>query len=364
MAAKLNIAGLFLAALLTTGCQRAATNPFPPMDIHQPSKTHCIGRFLIDLPEEFNSVPDSMDSPGDAELLYGKDKDFKRIYVKVPKQRPVEAEPVILREDFERAVSKRMQELRDARNEVTHAPMLVSSTPLGEGEGGYLIRRYDNAQQGKYFRSEIHLLAGDLRYVIFEEKSYPDSEPAEAVEARLRNLAVHTRAYTDPEAAGPGFCVKGVVLNDIHDEETAMFSFQSELHKDLLFDIHSRALVTQDEGMIARLEKRLEGAPLAYRLAFHTLRKGKRTVAGMEADELVETFKEEGYRRQGLKAETKRDTPQYMQPQMYLTLMTGGQIPGGAYVDSSMDDDEVLKIWDKVVSSIRPRPGAVEGEKR
>ena len=332
------------------------------MDTHQPFKTHCIGRFLLDLPEEFDPVLDPMDGIGDTELFYGRDKNFKAIDVRVPTQRSPETEPALLREDFEREVIKRVQELGAARNGVTHAPMLVSSVRVG-GEG-YLIRRYESAQLDRYFRSELHMLAGGVRYVVFEADIYPDSEPAEAVEARLRNLAANTRAYTDPEKAGPGFCVKGVVLNDVHDEETAMFSFKSDLHKDLLFDVYSSALVRQDEGMLARLEKRLEGAPLAYRLAFHTLRKGRRSVAGMEADELVETFKEAGSRRQGLKAETRRDMPQYMQPQMHFTLMTGGQIPGADYVDSSLADDEVLQLWDKVVDSIRPRPHAVDGAKK
>ena len=362
MATKQSLVGLLLAVLFTTGCQRAAPNPFPPMDLHQPFRTHCIGRFLTDLPEEFEPVLDPMDGIGDTELFYGTDKDFKRIYVKVPNQRPMETERVMLREDFEQAVSNRMQELRNARNQVTHAPMLVSSGLAGDS--GYLIRRYDNARQGEYFRSELHLLAGGLRYVVLEAKSYPDSEPAEAVEARLKNLAANTRAYTDPEKAGPGFCVKGVVLNDVHDEETAMFSFKSDLHKDLLFDIYSRALVRPDEGLLARVERRMEDAPLAMRMALHTLRKGKRTVAGMEAEELLEHFKEKGYRMQGFTMETRRASPAYLQPQMSLDLTSGGQIPGADYVNSSLSNDEALQLWDKAVDSIRPRPNAVGRAKR
>ncbi|WP_439668585.1 T6SS immunity protein Tli4 family protein [Cupriavidus necator] len=361
MAVKQSIAGLLLATLLTTACQRAATNPLPRMDIHQPFKTNCIGRFLIDLPEEFGQLLDPIDGLGDTELFYGRDKDFKRIYVAVPNQRKPGTEPVLLREDFNRMVRGREQELKTAKNKRTGLPMLLNMERWGSN--AVIFRRYANGQVDGYFVIELHLLADDIRYTIFRTDVL-EFEDMESEESRLKALAAQTRTYTDPEAAGPGFCVKGVVLNDVHDEETAMFNFQSESHKDLLFEVYSRALVRQDEGLLARVEGRMEGAPLAMRLALHTLRKGKRKVAGMEAEELLEHFKEKGYRMQGFTMETRRSSPAYMQPQMSLELTGGGQISGADYVDSSLSNDEALELWDKVVSSIRPRPGAVEGEKR
>ena len=66
----------FLASLLLVDCQRATPSPFPPMDLNQPFKTHCVGRMLIDLPEEIRQYPDSLPG-GYVKLFYGLDKNFR-----------------------------------------------------------------------------------------------------------------------------------------------------------------------------------------------------------------------------------------------------------------------------------------------
>ncbi|WP_316153225.1 T6SS immunity protein Tli4 family protein [Cupriavidus sp. BIC8F] len=357
-----SLAGLLLAALLSTGCQRAASNPFPPMDIHQPFKTHCIGRFLIDLPEEFHPIPDSIDGLGNAELFYGRDANFQRIYIQVPKQRSPEIEPVLLREDFNRVVGDREQELHTKKNDKSGLPMLRAMERIGQS--AVMFRRYSNQQIDGYFVSELHLQVDSVRYVVLKTDVL-EADDLRSEEARLKNLAGKTYAYTDAEAAGPGFCVNGLALNDQHDEEVGRFYFRSDIHKDMFFEIYSRALAEQDEGLFARVDRHREGATLELRMAIHSLRKDRPRVAGMEAEELLDTFKENGYRMQGFTVETRRDNPGHMRPQMKLELTAGGQIPGASdYVDSSLSNDNALLLWDKVVSSIRPRPGAVGGEKR
>ncbi|MBU6522324.1 hypothetical protein GNZ10_03485 [Ralstonia sp. 3N] len=353
----------FLASLLLVDCQRATPSPFPPMDLNQPFKTHCVGRMLIDLPEEIRQYPDSLPG-GYVKLFYGLDKNFRTVDVIVPEQRQPEVEPTLLREKFEQAVRERQDELRAKLNEKTKAPMLVSSRPVGEN--GVLIRRYESAQLGDVFVSELHLLADGIRYVVFGAAIYPiggmygeDGETAEVVESRLKNLAANTRAYINAESAGPGFCVDGVVLNDKHDDERGKFEFGSSFHKDVGFDIYTEALTEQDEGLHARAAERMAGAPAGFWAGFHTLRKGIRQVAGMQAEESLHDFTEQKVKQQLFVVETWRDLPAYEQPSMQMRMSTGGQLNTGEYVSTSLNNDDAVRLWDKIVNSIRVRPGAV-----
>jgi hypothetical protein len=125
MAACSACAALF-AGVLLVGCQRATPSPYPPMDLNQPFATHCVGRVLIDLPEEFRQMTDSLPG-GYVQLFYGRDKNFRLVNVVVPHQMSPEVEPVLLREKFKQAVRERERELESERNSVTNAPMLVSS---------------------------------------------------------------------------------------------------------------------------------------------------------------------------------------------------------------------------------------------
>ncbi|MDK3026609.1 T6SS immunity protein Tli4 family protein [Cupriavidus taiwanensis] len=332
------------------------------MNIHQPFKTHCIGRFLIDLPEEFHPILDSIDGLGSAELFYGMDENFQRIYIQVPKQRSPEVEPVLLREEFNRAVRDREHELHTEKNVMSGLPMLRAMEHIGQS--AVMFRRYSNKQIDGYFISELHLQADGARYAVLRTDVL-EAGDLHSEETRLKNLATRTYAYTVAEAAGPGFCVNGLMLNDRHDEEVGRFNFRSDIHKDMFFEIYTRALAKQDEGLFARVDRNREGAPLELRMAIHSLRKDRPRVAGMEAEELLDTFKEKGYRMLGFTVETRRDNPGYMRPQMKVELTAGGQIPGASdYVDSSLSNDNALLLWDKVVSSIRPRPDAVDGANR
>ncbi|NYS08736.1 hypothetical protein HZT44_11055 [Ralstonia pickettii] len=351
----------FLASLFLVGCQRATPSPFPPMYLNQPFKTHCVGRMLIDLPEEIRQFPDSLPG-GYVRLFYGRDKNFRTVDVVVPEQRQPEVEPTLLREKFEQAVRERKRELRAELNETTKAPMLVSFTPVGKS--AVLIRRYDNAQLPQSFYSEIHLLADGVRYVVLGANIYTPrvgeyNESAEIVEARLKNLAANTRAYTNAERVGPGFCVNGVVLNDKHDDERGKFEFGSTFHKDVGLDIYTEALTEQDEGLHARAAERMAGAPAGFWAGFHTLRKGIRQVAGMQAEESLHDFTEQKVKQQLFVVETWRDLPAYEQPSMQMRMSTGGQLNTGEYVSTSLNNDDAVRLWDKIVNSIRVRPGAV-----
>jgi hypothetical protein len=361
MMAARSIRIAFFVSLLLAGCQRATPSPFPPMDLNQPFKTHCVGRMLIDLPEEFHQFPDSLPG-GYVRLFYGQDKNFRTVDVVVPEQRQPEVEPTLLREKFEQAVRERERELRAEFNEVTKAPLLVSSTQVGTN--GVLIQRYDNAQLPQSFYSEMHLLADGIRYVVLGAKIYTPrageyNESAEVVESRLKNLAANTRAYTDAERAGPGYCVNGVVLNDKHDDERGTFEFGSSFHKDMGFEIVVESLVVEEEGLHARAARQMEGAPAGFWAGFHTLRKGGRQVAGMAAEESLHYYIEQKAKNQLFEVETRRDDPGYERPRVKLEMSTGGRLNTGEYASTSLSNDDAMRLWDKIVNSIRVRPGAV-----
>ena len=73
-----------LAGALLSGCslfvQAQSYTPQTTATLTTERTTHCIGRFLIDLPSNFELKTGGW---GDIELYYGLDKNFKRVYATV-----------------------------------------------------------------------------------------------------------------------------------------------------------------------------------------------------------------------------------------------------------------------------------------
>jgi hypothetical protein len=115
-----------------------------------------------------------------------------------------------------------------------------------------------------------------------------------------------------------------------------------------------------DRTLLARVAASDTEASPEEMLSVTKLRSGKRTLNGIEGEEVLERIRElnftTGY---SLMWEAQGIEGDAMHPYLLLNMETGtNPRPGGKPVDSSLHEDAVLALWDSISSSIRLREAA------
>ncbi|WP_430389169.1 T6SS immunity protein Tli4 family protein [Dyella sp. 20L07] len=358
--------------------------------------TRGLGRYLIDLPPTWRF------GSGDVTLYYGLGTDFKTVEVTVIDQGVTPAQ-------FEAAVNWRAARFKAVTNEEAKGPMLAGVWPVdvrvddgqgGKGRQALLLRYYDSTLNAGASKYELHLLLGDI-YVQLVAKSYegvrglPNAETRIKVEDRLKALAREIFVINDAARAGPGFILGPIIIRGPQDHEQATFKFYDLQRRDITLEIHSSA-VTPDEqrDLLQRSQEAIGLFPSA-----HTLRLGERAFAGMRGEEALhagDSKAEDGksVHELAFAAETYRPDPGLMRPTLSVKLIADGsqwiseeertayhaasdylmdeyglpsfaahnsfeRQPDPPSVSSSLTDHEAMAVWDAILPTIRPRPGAV-----
>jgi hypothetical protein len=336
--------------------------------------THCIGRYLIDLPSGFDLKTGGW---GNIELYYGLDKNFQRVYATVKQGR-------FTSEAFWGEVNKRRLELQDTKNTGTKSSMLLHGEKLDTRSA--LLRRLGDEEYGLSIKTEVHVLVGE-RYVTLEQQSYSKAErdrdyttadPGPA-ETRLKMIAGKLMRYENAERAKPGFCMQGVLFDVGQDDESASFSWQSAEIPDVEFGVYYHAVTGQSsDGLLERMKNNLSAAPLIAAYVAN-LRRGVTTLAGVPAEESLDKILRPV--TQHMFRIERRDSEKSTldRPFFSLNLSTGNQYrtpvgPGEPPADtakahyskrdkemvhheanSSLSDEQSVKLWDEVVASVRKR---------
>ena len=336
--------------------------------------THCIGRYLIDLPSNFELRTGGW---GDIELYYGLDKNFQRVYATVKQGR-------YSNEEFWDEVNKRRFELQGTTNLKTNGPMLLHGEQIDTSSA--LLRRLPAETSAGSIKSEVHVLVGQ-RYVTLEQKSHSQDEnditylkadPGPA-EARLKMIASRLLPYENAARAKPGFCMQGVLFDVGQDDETAEFKFEAKDIPDVHLDVHYHAVTGQPRiGLYERVDE-AERRFLQMKLATVVFRRGDRPLGGEPAEELLSKLARPA--NHNFKIERRDNAPRTLdRPFFSLTLNTGNEYevpvvdpserpkntdrafysPQDKVMvhrmgDSSLSDEQVLKLWDEVVASVRKR---------
>lgn len=340
--------------------------------------THCIGRYLIDLPSNFVL---STGGWGDIELYYGLDKNFQRVYATVKPKRYTS-------EEFWSEVNKRRFELRDTKNQETNASMLIYEEQMNPVSA--LLRRLPDEISASAIKTEVHVLVRD-RYVTLEQESYSKSQTLSEIyyknvdpitaETRLKMIASKLLPYQAAERARPGFCMHGVLFDVGQDDETATFRFRAKEVPDLHLDVDYHAVTGQpSEGLIERIKKGFKAYPLV-RSAVTTLRERKTQLGGDAAEESLTKTTRPGTQHV-FDIERRDDQPRTLdRPFFSITLTTGKEYRSPMspeegnlvpYTDmtfyspqdkvlvhradnATLSDEQVLKLWNETVASVRKR---------
>ncbi|WP_407351272.1 T6SS immunity protein Tli4 family protein [Luteimonas sp. R10] len=329
------------------GCQSKEKDPVTVPALTQNMRTHCVGRFLVDLPQNFRRTHVVAGGTGDATFYYGHDADFRAVNVTVIAQ-PVTSE------QFDAAVTGRADELASGINYETNASMLLGREAWSPTQ--VRLSSYASVDIADAQVHELHVLVGDAHVAInttaFEPTQIPDAE------RRLRNILAGVSKVDAPEHAGPGVCLGPVVVDAGSDYEELQLSYRvaDRAHSDLRFQVSLNTFRQPDDepSLIARGESNLAGLGVRPK----ALQKGKRQLAGLEGEQWLGRFEEDGRRQHGFYAETGIRSPSPQHPKLMLELFTGGEDHNGHAAESSLDDEQAIALWDRIVASLRVRPGA------
>jgi hypothetical protein len=339
------VVSAFGAVLWTVDAVWSMQEPGKVASMSKQMKTVCVGRFLIDVPASAQVSIGSAAVDGFDIVNYGKET----------------------REQFDGRMAQREAEINAGKNRAG----------LKNMESVQAIRQ--DVVNGKIF--------------VFDRKTsyyfaYGEKIPTESISvngyAHVNNMSFGfiANGYKPELASGlsvllaqlqpmgkdtvptqPGFCLDGAFLRDRAsgepDESIVMFAGLPG-HEDLGIALATIAGTTPGPGLIERNAANRAG-PYAFLNAFlSTLLEGKRSINGMEGDELAFRARERnfstGYTFDWEMQGTKDNV---LRPLVSLELQTGLSLhAGGQPVQSSLSEAAVSDLWRRMSSSLRVRPVA------
>ncbi|MBQ5947729.1 T6SS immunity protein Tli4 family protein [Massilia sp. ST3] len=330
----------FLAnSVQTVQDQRKAANMMSKM------KTVCVGRFLIDIPAHapFNIGRGFVSGYDISTSVHETDEEFSA------RLRQFEAE------------------VSTARNE-NGRPSLESSKVLSleAGRGKVFVfnrRRARTVKDDRIVSIEDVSVRGMLRFpglsitASAEGMDFASGAELARLLGRIRPLA------TEEIPAESGFCLDHAIVRDPYPdpegESVVMFAGFPD-HPDVNIVLSTMAGTAPAPGLLARNAAAAEREPLFMRLAFTNLRERPRTINGLPGEELLLRIRETnfttGYDFQWEMAGKEDD---FLAPLLTLELGAGtNPVSGGKPVQSSLSEEVLLELWERMSSSIRIRPSA------
>ncbi len=308
-------------------------------------KTLCVGRYLIDVPAKSEvSYSGSMLNGFDIVTNMETEAAFR----KRVKER--EAALAAHRGNANCSPEGGMETARDLR-----IPGMLGRTIIYGRSRGYLMegeRRVDLESVSVEVHTHMNGLSFSLAAQSTDEAS---ADEAEALLARLRLR----RDEDMPTLAG--FCVPGAIFADplpAHKNEHLVMHLGLADHPDLSFQLTSLAGARTGPGLLTRVAKADATTSAEDLLRMTALRKGKRSINGIDGEELLLRAREFNLATTyGFNWEAPGAVDDPALPLLSMELRTGiSERAGGKPVDTSLHEDALLNLWDSIASSIRPKP--------
>lgn len=309
-------------------------------------KTLCIGRFLIDLPQETRFELRGPRIDGfDISSFDEPEADF---------QARVAQREAQLRATPDRLGGNRsLESVREVKTENgVVGKIFVHSRKVKEGTqaNGLELERY--RYEGVALEALVHGEGMSFRLAA----NYYDPDQIDNLPSLVAKLVPNPRNQIPTE---PGFCIDRAWFRDpltADQGEAVMMSAQLPSHPDFEFLVILAAGNKPDKQSLL---ERVAAAPsiltLTERWRISTLRAAPRTIGGINGDELVKRVTEIndaiGY---SFWWEVDGTEDKVLVPHFVFQMMTGEG--GNGPVPSSLSQDAAMALWDKISSSIRVRP--------
>jgi hypothetical protein len=314
----------------------------PMNEYTQNMKAICVGRYLIDVPGQFKLT-------GMAQTVNG--IEIERLPKEVASPRSFEME------------SERMgRTLKDESSNEAYHPYGV---PISLDSNGRLFTLLRGTEAEGVVRTIGFILRGRSIFKLTLDYAFEDLGSAR------REIGDLAQRITIRDSASPlttnGLCIDGgFVSGKGFDQEKASASFEMAGYPGLTFGVTVQRALPPDGQINQKLHERYERAWSFPVLGtdphdlFKLSRKAAITVNGQEGQELVIVLSEKDAKELKAQAEIYGDGS--VERQEYGMLLLN-DTHDNIYAPSKklatiFPDDTALAIWDAVVKSIRPRPGA------
>lgn len=342
-------------------------NPAPMNKFSSIFRTHCIGLYLINLPEELGNPWVS-----NAIFYYGLGKKFDTVEMEMPKPDGIN------RITFDRIVDARRTELATGTESSINVKLLVKEMLFdSELHGGGIMFRYLSSVST--LMSELHLIIRD-RYIIIRSESFPSenaylqdrndlytlADPRDA-ETRILAIAQKLRAITASNNTSTGFCMNNVLIEGTdlpYDDERAEFEFAVKAGEKstlrLTIATNGRSGYPA-ETLHSRMSLiKLVVGPLNQEVSTRVIRRTRRSIEGDEFQEWAgevyrkkEKISQFGFQLE--KIETKKNfAPSFLRPGINITLAAGEF--GSSNSASPYSLHQLEPAWDQWIASFRISP--------
>jgi hypothetical protein len=310
-------------------------------------KTVCVGRFLIDMPEEAQlelrgARVDSFDIAGFDET---EDEFQKRV---ADREAQLAATP-----DW-RGSNKNLESIRDVKTSsglsgkiFVHTRTVAEGT-RGNGLGG--VERYRDEGISTEALVHGHGISIDL---FSEDRAL---EWIDDLPALVNQLAANPDNRIPVE---PGFCMDRLYVREplrAEQREQIMMFARLPSHPDVeIMFILGAGVKPHEHGLLARSEAGDANWSIAELMRVTKLRSAPREIGGLAGEELVERVIEANEARvHSFWWEVSGTEDNVLVPHLVFKMTTG--VGQGKPVPSSLSDGAALGLWDKITSSIRLRP--------
>lgn len=168
----------------------------------------------------------------------------------------------------------------------------------------------------------------------------------------------------DDIPAEPGFCLNGGFIPETTNFENIEIGFRFKDFPDVHLSITTRKnqnYLNEGSTIEELMASAAEDATPAHRLwlaRIDFLRRGKRTLAGWQGEEVLARLpsQENATSSHRFKFKSLGAKNDAMLPLIDIELVSGVKGNQRGAVPPSLSDDQMLALWDKLTSSIRPRP--------
>jgi hypothetical protein len=331
------------AALSTGGAIWSMHEPAEAANMRQQMKTVCIGRFLIDVPANAQVTLNRASVQGFDIVNHG-----------VESKEKFEARVASREEEINSVKNitgqKNMVSVRDVRDEDVEGRIFVSGF-----SSGYLFE-----DAGKVLYSSVAVdgfaRVNSVTYT-FRTSTYKPEDVGE-LEGQLKKLKPLGPGIIPTQS---GFCLDGALVLDPdtanHGESIVMFAGLPG-YEDLGIALATIAGTTPGPGLLERNAANRAGSYAFLNAFLSTLQEGKRSINGMEGDELAFRARERnfstGYTFDWEMQGTKDNV---LRPLVSLELQTGLSLrAGGELVQSSLSEAAVSDLRRRMSSSLRVCP--------
>lgn len=305
----------------------------PMTDLTANMKTMCIGRYLIDVPAE-------------AEVSLGNAESDSNVVERIP--------AFLNKQAYEEKLREREAELRAAPHK-TEGSLLKSVIKSSDGKPLVFVSRPDTANRHMYLVESFVFATHAAWWVHFETNDEYLRETTEQVTAIAQGLR-----YREPNTVpvGKGGCLAEGLLDHAPKDAETYYGGARVQSKSWSLSITSETSgpLGGNEDLFYRVDNAIEMAGAGS--GIKKLRRAVVEADGRKGQEYVGLYPDEHAIIFDAKLELYGDsTPQ--KPTIKLLMESGW--PKKKHPDDPrtfLTEQESMAVWDAVVKSIRPRPGA------